>query len=170
MTYEYVDVGPIMQDKGDSGKADQHDCEVAWQTSTLVLINTSIHILVLRLWWILCVCGLGCGLLDNLLRNFGLILESQGQNTFELSVGMRQHDICFEVTGDLCWHYDCQVVIIAINILSRHFLLNVNVFDILSVLNSHVEVTRAENMNRFLSVPASQGNTIHKSLLNLDWA
>lgn len=68
---------------------------------------------------------------------------------------MRQHDICFEVFGDLCWHDDRQVVVIAVDILSGHFLLDVDIFDFLSVLDRHVEVTWAENVNWLLSVSAS---------------
>lgn len=81
---------------------------------------------------------------------------------------MSQHDISFEVACDLCWHDNCQVVVITVDILSSHFLLDVDLFDFISILDRYVEVTRAENVNRLFSVVTIQGNSILESLLNLD--
>lgn len=167
-TYENIDVGPIMQNKSNCGKSNKQNAQVARPVSTLAGRCFRGHILVLWLTRFLNRL-FGLGLLDRL-RNFSFVLESEWDNTLEASVGVCEDNFGSEIFGDFSWHDHCQVVIVAVDVLSGHFVLNINILTLTGVLHLHIEITTAKYMNSLRSRTLSQRNPIHKPLLNFNRA
>lgn len=84
---------------------------------------------------------------------------------------MRENDLCIERTLHCLWDDNCQVVVVAVYVLSGHTVLQQRLIGTdaaVTVINLNLEVAATEYVDLFLTLRSGQRYPLCELALNLD--